>query len=209
MLERDDPRLPLISDVRVDSLANQHKGLRNGFSIGSSQIDDIESYSRVRWEVCNPVSPTFFLTHAEVEFLLAEAAIRGFIATNATEHYQKGMESALKQYEIYDAQLSIPDTTINHYLFNQSLSDNFDTALQQINTQYWAATFLNGFEAYANWRRSGCPVLAVYGMNVDKEIPRRLPYPLVEYSVNGAQVQAAVARQGADVMGTRIWWDEE
>jgi hypothetical protein len=34
-----------------------------------------------------------------------------------------------------------------------------EKACEQINTQYWAACFMNGLEAYANVRRSGYPKL--------------------------------------------------
>ena len=85
------------------------------------------------------------------------------------------------------------------------------TGLQQINTQYWIASFLNGPEAWANFRRSGFPALAPNPYVGD--IPagtfiRRLTYPVTEISANTANVNEAIARQGADKLDTKVWWDK-
>ncbi|MET0242552.1 MAG: SusD/RagB family nutrient-binding outer membrane lipoprotein, partial [Flavitalea sp.] len=85
------------------------------------------------------------------------------------------------------------------------------TALQQINTQYWIASFLNGTEAWSNFRRSGFPVLTANPYVGD--IPagtfiRRITYPVSEISVNTTNVNEAIGRQGADRMDTRVWWDK-
>jgi hypothetical protein len=79
---------------------------------------------------------------------------------------------------------------------------------EQINTQYWVASFLNGPEVFANVRRSGFPVLAMNpypGKEVD--YIRRLTYPTSEISVNTANVNAAIANMGGDNLDTRVWWD--
>ncbi|RYF92020.1 MAG: SusD/RagB family nutrient-binding outer membrane lipoprotein, partial [Chitinophagaceae bacterium] len=82
---------------------------------------------------------------------------------------------------------------------------------QQINTQYWIASFLNGNEAWSNFRRSGFPALAANPYVGD--IPagtfiRRLTYPVSEISANTTNVNEAIARQGPDRMDTRVWWDK-
>jgi hypothetical protein len=90
---------------------------------------------------------------------------------------------------------------------------NAATALQQINEQYWVALFLNGTEAWANFRRSGFPVLQPNSYpNADPSVKdgfiRRLPYPIREISVNSANYNEAVARMEADNLATRIFWDK-
>jgi hypothetical protein len=57
--------------------------------------------------------------------------------------------------------------------------------LQQINEQYWVAGFMDENECFANWRRSGYPVLTPvnYPGNVTGgTIPRRFTYPQTEAS---------------------------
>ena len=75
---------------------------------------------------------------------------------------------------------------------------------------YWAATFLNEYESFANWRRIELPVLVPtnYPGNVTNgTIPRRLTYSTSEQSNNTENYNEAIARQGADLLTTRVWWD--
>jgi hypothetical protein len=81
--------------------------------------------------------------------------------------------------------------------------------LKEINYEYWIASFLNGQEAWANFRRSGYPVLAVNpfpGRTVDWIT--RLPYPPSELLVNSTNVQASIGEQGPDALDTKVWWDK-
>jgi len=84
--------------------------------------------------------------------------------------------------------------------------------LQMINTQYWVATIFNDYETFANWRRSGFPVLTPvnYPGNVTGgTIPRRLIYPQSEASTNGINYTDAIGRiSGGDKMTSRVWWDK-
>ena len=84
------------------------------------------------------------------------------------------------------------------------------TALQQIGTQKWIALYPNGYEAWAEWRRTGYPALTPtpYAVNVSKQIPRRYGYPTSEQTLNKTNYDAAVARlQGGDTHDARVWWD--
>ena len=85
-------------------------------------------------------------------------------------------------------------------------------ALEQINSQYWVSSFLNGSEAWANFRRSGFPVLPINmypGKDPSvKDFIKRLVYPVRERSVNEANYKEAVARMGPDELGTPIFWDK-
>jgi hypothetical protein len=83
--------------------------------------------------------------------------------------------------------------------------------LELIGTEFWVSTFINGYESYASWRRSGYPRLVpvVYPESpYSGAVPRRLTYPIDEYSVNSANLNVALERQGADEMSTRVWWDK-
>lgn len=78
-------------------------------------------------------------------------------------------------------------------------------------TQYRVASFLNGPEAFANFRRSGFPVLTpnLYpGKDLKTEIfIRRITYPDAERNVNFNNIQQAVTRQGPDILDIRVWLD--
>ena len=83
--------------------------------------------------------------------------------------------------------------------------------MNQIHTQIWIGLFVDEQEIYANWRRTGYPVLAPVnfaGNVTNATIPRRIKYPTNEYSVNSINLSKAVERQGRDAFTTRVWWDK-
>jgi Susd and RagB outer membrane lipoprotein len=52
------------------------------------------------------------------------------------------------------------------------------------------------------------PALTPGASNLNNNlIPVRFIYPQSEQSLNGTNRAAAVARQGADDINTRVWWD--
>ena len=96
--------------------------------------------------------------------------------------------------------------------FTTYLTNNpFDLAkaLEQIRTQYWIASFLNGPEAFANYRRTGFPALAPNPYPGKKvAFIERLTYPNSGQSVNTTNFNAAVSRQGPDKLDTKVWWNK-
>jgi hypothetical protein len=153
----------------------------------------------------------FFVTYAQTTLLLAEAVQRGWTTGNVATLYASGVKAHMDQMAQFDPSAAISGTAQNAYL----TANPFDPtkALQQINTQYWVASFLNGNEAWANFRRSGYPTLAPNNYpfadpSVKGDFIHRLPYPLREQSVNTANYNAAVAHNGPDNMGTHIFWDK-
>ncbi|MBD0377141.1 MAG: SusD/RagB family nutrient-binding outer membrane lipoprotein, partial [Flavisolibacter sp.] len=87
---------------------------------------------------------------------------------------------------------------------------NPSRAPEQINTQYWIASFLNGPEAWANFRRSGFPALSPnrFNQNLQGGFVRRMAYPVAESNVNTENYKAAVTSIGGkDDLTTRVFWD--
>jgi hypothetical protein len=155
-------------------------------------------------------APEFFITYSQTQLLLAEAAQRGWINGSAETYYNTGVRAHMDQMAQYD-----PSATISKELQNTYMSThpfNPANALEQINTQYWISSFLNGSEAWANFRRSGFPDLEPNpypGADpvVKGDFIHRLQYPSREISVNAENYKDAVARMGADNMATRVFWD--
>lgn len=176
-------------------------------------IGTAHKYSQLnRRTVARIDAPYFFITHAQTQLLLAEAVQRGFISGDVQAHYTAGVKAHMDQLKQYDATLgAIPTAAQDAYL----AANPFDPAkaLEQINTQYWITSFLNGSEAWANFRRSGFPALtpnpyAGKDPSVTNFV-RRLGYPAREKSVNATNVAEAVGRMGPDNLGTRIFWDKQ
>ncbi|MGI8634822.1 MAG: SusD/RagB family nutrient-binding outer membrane lipoprotein, partial [Segetibacter sp.] len=179
-------------------------------AVAADKLASSYDYSQLdRTRMANPQAPTFFVTYAQTQLLLAEAVIRGWTTGNASTLYSNGIRNHMKQLSAYGASTSIADNTIEAYVQANPL--DMTKALEQINTQYWVSSFLNGPEVWANFRRSGFPILTpnpLPGSDLKTEkFIRRLTYPDGELSVNRENVQKAIARQGADILDTRVWWD--
>jgi len=193
-------------------------GKDNGTVVAQATADGLASfydYSQAdRRRILKTTSPVFLVTAAQTNLLLAEAKFRGWIAAGtAAQYFSDGIKAHMDQMVTYDANCAVAAAARDAYVTANPLGAG--TELQQINTQYWIASFLNGPEAFANFRRSGFPALTPnpYGQPSNPDVPngtfiRRLTYPTSELSVNTTNVNAAIAAQGADKLSTKIWWDK-
>jgi hypothetical protein len=193
-------------------------GYDNGTIPARATADGLASfydYSQAdRRRVAKNSAPIFFLTASQTNLLLAEARFRGYITTGtAAQYFADGIRAHMDQMATYDAAAAVSAGDRDTYVTNNPLGAG--TELQQINTQYWISSFLNGPEAFANFRRSGFPALTPnpYGQPNNPDVPngtfiRRLTYPTAELSVNAENVNASIARQGEDKLSTRVWWDK-
>ena len=226
-----DPRLPAIAVRYVGAKSGPEQtaaranrepsvqigmplGYDNGTIIARATADGLASFydysqlDRTRMGGLN--APTFLVTYAQTQLLLAEAAQRGWTTGNATDFYNAGVTAHMKQLADYGTTTVIADADIAAYL--QKNPYVASRGLELINTQYWVASFLNGPEAFANFRRSGFPALTPNpypGKEIKGNFINRLSYPDAEISVNQTKVNEAIARQGADNLDTRVWWDKQ
>lgn len=171
-----------------------------------------------RYTYSDPTAPTFIITAAQTNLLLAEAVVRGYISGDAKAFYEAGVTAAFEQFsqfpnatKIYNTYL--PSGSAATYLAANPYSAS--TALKQINTQYYITTFGDPHEVFSNWRRSGYPELTPAAMApldgqcaTDGSIPRRFRYPSSESQVNKTNYDAAVSNMGGDTFSTRVWWDK-
>jgi hypothetical protein len=147
--------------------------------------------------------PWIVMTAAESQFLLAEAAVKGWHNGNATDHYNNGVKLAMQQWTAFDESFEVSDAEVDAYL----AANPFDGSEKMIGVQHWAANFMQWYEAYSNWRRTGYPELTPvdYLGNISGgQIFRRLEYSRTEVANNPNFKEGST--QPDDVM-TRMWWD--
>lgn len=194
----DQMGFPMGFDNQTIGSVVQSRGLRSFYEF--SQVDRTRMTARD--------APIFHVTYSQTSLLLAEAAVRGWVAGNPADYFAQGIRANMQQMAAYGANTAIAEAAINTYINNHPF--NSENAMQQIGEQYWVASFLNAYEGFANFRRTGYPDLAPNpypGKDISGDFIRRLSYPDAEFSVNNANIQAAVARQGPDNLDTRVWWD--
>jgi len=150
--------------------------------------------------------PSPLMTAAEVLFIQAEAAARGLgglTAGQANGFYQAAIRASMEQY-------GIPSAQITAYLASPAGTLAAGNAgLIQIAKQKWLALFQDPLNAWAEVRRTCQPATVEPGPAAAEAIlPRRLQYPTNESATNAESRAEAVARQGADNLRTRIYWDK-
>lgn len=215
MKDRNDPRLPILGARRsdgstaVDDLIGFPNGLNPQMLLDLTGEENMDNYAEPNRAIITGLdAPMIFQTYAEVEFMQAEANVRWGVGGDAETHYNNGVTAAMKTLSLYGDAGVIDDAAIADYL----TANPYDAAnaLEQINTQYWAVTFFNEYEAFSNWRRTGFPVLTPVnfpGNVTGGTIPRRMSYSTSEETNNPINYEEAVNRQGPDELTTRVWWD--
>jgi hypothetical protein len=196
----DDPRLPIYADLPKD--ISVYRGGGNGLSSGDASNQGFDSVSLPGKYFISPSAPAVIYSYAEVLFNLAEAVERGYISGNAEEYYKQAITASLQQFGITDA------TAIAGYLAQPAVQYNAANWKQSIGEQKWIAFFGQGLDAFAEWRRLDYPQLVAGPASVlNGQLPVRLFYPGTEQSLNGKSRDAAVARQGEDLLTTKLWFD--
>jgi len=223
----DDPRLMIFSGgigdwvppkwtpTTTDPL--KQKGMPNGYDAPGLQVyegapkpvDQDATYSKINPVMLDNDEPYMIMNYAEVEFLMAEAAERnlgGLAPGDALEHYEAGVKAAMQMYTPYDASLSVTDGEVTTYLATYPYAGTTQQKLEMIGEQMWASKFLNWWEAWSDWRRTGFPVLTPtsYPGNITGgTIPQRLKYPNAEVAGNPNFSAGATT---PNLYTTKVWW---
>ena len=163
--------------------------------------------------------PGILITSAEVEFLLAEAADKGWnVSGTAQSHYEAGVRASMEMLNnYYLTSNKITDDEINTFIAQNPLGSN---PKETINTQAWILHLTNPSEGWANLRRSDYPAIldrtrlesfsdGFVCDDSNMNMPTRLKYPDSEKDYNNANYQEALNRNmgGNDDWHKRLWWD--
>jgi hypothetical protein len=188
-----DPRVPLYFTIDADSSYS-------GGIYGAS--NNYATFSKPSETVTSPDFESLFIDYSEVEFLLAEAAERGFgVSGSAAEHYEAAIRASI---EYWGGASADADTYLaNPAVAYASAAGDWKT---KIGNQKWLALYNRGFEAWTEWRRLDAPAL-VAPPTAETDIPRRYTYPSQEVNLNKANREDAAAAIGGDDVATKLFWD--
>ncbi len=212
--------------VGEESLRNDYKGCHRG-----AQAPDISmgvlNYSLTRTQPkpaskqLNPdywfnyARPMVWMSYAETQFLLAEAALRGYqgasLTGTAEDYYRCGVKASMDYYEIPSDVVASYITGLVALNDGTFTSGNKEKMLEAIITQKWLAVFPNGNEGWAEFRRTDYPALAnQLTNNSGGDVPigkmiKRLLYPNSE--VTNQYFKSHFELQRKNTQGTRLWWD--
>jgi hypothetical protein len=174
---------------------------------------------------------------AESDFLQAEADLEGILTGNAKTDFNNGIAASFGYLEEgpnatsgnsgpalsgYAGTTYATDAAAYQAANSTSYLANYDKALNKaqqleaiITQKYIALNFINGEEAWSEYRRTGYPVSSGSSLNNPygsiastqsqatrpDHLPTRLPYPASEAATNASNVP-----QGISVYTTTIFW---
>ncbi|MTI31036.1 SusD/RagB family nutrient-binding outer membrane lipoprotein, partial [Xanthovirga aplysinae] len=205
-----DPRRPYYFNLWEETddddnvIDSGYKGLAPGIS---GSIADFSYPSDLMQDVS---FPGVYMTYAEVEFILAEAAEYGWnVGGTAEDHYNKAIEASISEWASLAEENA--DVAINEYLSNPLV--NFQTAeggdhVKAIALQKWIALYNQAPEAYTEYRRLKWPELNTPNNRDMANYPVRFTYPFSEQSRNVNSWREAVDKiGGVDSYTAPIFWE--
>ena len=196
-----DPRLKVYAIPVIGSNPQVYLGGAQGQSNGYT------SFSHVNPVHLTPDRPWVIMDYTEAEFLLAEAAERGFsVSGTAEDHYNNAIRSSILYWGGTSAEADA-------YLAQPSVaySTAFTDWKQKIGTQAWLAYWLRGNTLWNSYRRLDYPRLFAppeYKQGINK-VPVRLFYPVSEQTLNPDNYNAASTKIGGDSPLTKLFFDKE
>jgi hypothetical protein len=151
-----------------------------------------------------PLLKARILTAAEVHFVIAEAALRGWTTESARDHYEAGVKASFQAWGITAA--------YDDYILNDGVA--YEGTLEQIMEQKWIASWTAAAESWFDYRRTGLPALQP-GLIVKRDaLPLRFYYSVDEMDYNPDNTQAAIellqttdfsAEDGKNSAWSKMW----
>jgi hypothetical protein len=155
---------------------NGHYNTSDGGTYGNFKVS---KYSKLFQQNAHPLLQAQILDKEEVMFLLAEAAVKGYITGDADTYYRTGIQYSMERW-------GVDQSEIDAYLAQPSVALPGDDAgdLNAIATQKWIALFTNATESYLELRRNMLPDIFTKGNLSSYQFPIRFRYPANELGLN-------------------------
>ncbi|MDR1983653.1 MAG: SusD/RagB family nutrient-binding outer membrane lipoprotein [Prevotellaceae bacterium] len=212
-----DPRLPVYGVMR----SGGWKGAVAGCPIGERTTSGV---ARLNYEVfVRNDGDYIFMDYAEVQFIFAEAAFKGFISGGkdaAKNYYENAVTASIEKWAGYGKYMTVPHVIASADItaFLQRPEVIFDLAKSDadieelIANQKYIALFWIGMEAWHEYRRTGFPDLIIgTGTLNDHILPTRFAYPNTTMATNSVNANAALQNMNArdNDMKTPMWWSKK
>lgn len=141
---------------------------QGAFNPHVSQLNDIYK------EASGPLLKARLLSAAEVHFIFAEAALKGWNVGDAQTHYEAGVKASMETWGV--------DDTYDSYIAETGVA--FDGTLAQVMEQKWIASWTAATESWFDYRRTGLPDLQAGPAGKRQELPVRFYYMTDEMRLN-------------------------
>jgi hypothetical protein len=172
--------------------------IQGGPNVHVSALDD--KYKQAR----GPYLKARLISYAEMCFILAEAAQKGWSVGAQKDWYEKGVKASLDTWGV--------GGTYAGYITREGVA--FNGSLEQIMVQKWIANWTVAHESWADWRRTGLPALTVGTRGLRQAVPLRFQYGGNEIARNAENYNEAIqrlqqtpftAQDGNDSSWSKFW----
>lgn len=193
------------TDPRLTKWASTAGGIYAGIPSGYAPGNQQDRQSFYLPALKNEPLTGNILNYAELQFILAEAAMKGFITTTTTTktYYENGVTNAITFWG-----LTLPTGHLAKPGVAWVDAESNSEKLKKIITQKYFTLFFTDFQLWFENRRTDFPELPKGpGLQNGGKMPTRLVYPVSVQSLNRTNYEAAITSMGGDNMLTRVWWD--
>lgn len=197
LLELNDPRLPLWA---TQATLGVYGGMESGYARGANP--GIESKLQLSLK-SEPLLGNI-MNYSELQFILAEAALNGYINGNPDDFYEEGVRSSMELWEkeITDDYFLNPPASIQD-------ASSIDEKLRKIHLQKYFSLLFTDFQQWFEYRRTGALDLFISPyLENGGQMPARLPYPILVRTFNKENYDKAVAEMGGDGLNEKVWWQK-
>ena len=193
-------------------------GVPSGYAPGENPVKRSYFYSNTSAVSLQKDPMTgIMMTYAELQFILAEAAARGWISASAEDHYNNGALNSITLWlplwpTIINTQTGQPND-IKTFLAAADIewdeAASLEDKMERIHLQKYYALFLTDMQQWFEYRRTGLPMLPKgAGLGNNGIMPARMPYPVYVQSANPTNYQQVLKTQGPDQISTQVWWQK-
>lgn len=197
-----DPRRAVWATTISVGGAQVYRGIQSGYPI--TTIYTVGSNSSYTDALKTSPLLGVMMPYAEVEFMKAELALKGFNTSRTPrQHYEAGITASMVQWGT-----TLPTGYLTQPGVVYDAAASADAQLQRIMLQKYYAYFFVDYQAWFEKRRTGYPVLPRgTGIPAENAFPYRIPYPTYLQSLNPENLAVAIAGMGGDKSSTKVWWD--
>lgn len=166
--------------------------------------DHISELSDTYKDASGDLLKSRLISYAEVCFILAESAKKGWSVGAQKSWYEKGVKASLDTWGV--------GGDYSDYVATTGVA--YTGSLEQIMTQKWIASWTNATEAWCDWRRTGLPALKFGPKGKRDAMPLRFRYDANEKNRNAANYATAISRlvetsftaqDGKDSPWSKMW----
>jgi len=193
--ERGDPRI----QKWATEVAGNYGGVPSGYPVGQPPIVQSRPHPSL---MTQPLLGNI-MNYAELQFILAEAAVKGWVFAQPAEvYYERGISAAITLWEY-----TVPSFYMGTVFTKWNDAETEFEKMEKIHIQKYYSLYFTDLQSWFEYRRTGHPVLPVRSGHLNGgKMPTRLIYPVYISSTNRENYQKAVQEQGPDNINTLVWW---